>query len=50
VSVRAFAPHHGLFTRLTLHYNYQGKPVVDRRAVRKVAGSYQYFILAVASS
>jgi hypothetical protein len=34
--VRAFAfrPRHGHFTRLTLHYRYQGKDVVDRRTVQ----------------
>jgi hypothetical protein len=45
VKVRAFAPHAGHFTRLTLRYEYEGKEVVDRRGVEKVGQSYGYFIL-----
>jgi hypothetical protein len=53
VTVRAFAPRNGYFTRLTLRYNYNGKAVVDERGVRHYSGregrpgSYEYFIVHV---
>jgi len=42
VSVHAFAPSAGHFTRLTLRYTYQGKQVLDRRRLVKMGGSYTY--------
>ena len=45
VSIRAFAPHGGHFTRLTLRYTYEAKHVVDRRGVSKFGTNYGYYII-----
>jgi hypothetical protein len=46
VKVRAFAPHDGHFTRLTLRYEKDGAKFTDEREVRPVAGgNYGFFIL-----
>lgn len=53
VTVHAFAPLHGHFTRLTLQYTYHGKRVTDRRGIRHirgsdgVAGSWVYYIVSI---
>jgi hypothetical protein len=52
VKVRAFAPHGGHFTRLTLRYEREGEKFIDERGVKfynsVVAGQhgyYEYFIV-----
>jgi hypothetical protein len=47
VMVRAFAPHDGHFTRLTLRYEKDGTKHTDEREVRHSASEryYEYFIL-----
>jgi hypothetical protein len=55
VSVRAFAPLGGYFTRLTLRYSYKAAVITDERAVRREATSsggrttvnYGYYIVRV---
>jgi hypothetical protein len=41
--VRAFAPHDGRFTRLTLRYTYHGKRVIERLGIAKFAANYSYY-------
>jgi hypothetical protein len=51
VSVRAFAPHEGHFTRMTLRFDYHGEAIVEElgvhllRASPHVPGFYEYFIV-----
>jgi hypothetical protein len=52
VKVRAFAPHGGHFTRLTLRYEREGEKYIDERGVKFYAsvvpglhGYYEYFIV-----
>jgi hypothetical protein len=51
VSVRAFAPHEGHFTRMTLRFDYHGEAIVEELGVRllraspHVAGFYEYTIV-----
>lgn len=42
VTVRAFKPQSGHFTRLTLRYRYEGKEVVDPRRLRRFGLNYTY--------
>jgi hypothetical protein len=46
VQIRAFGAHSGHFTRLTLHYTYKGKHVVDQRGVAKYGAYYGYYIVS----
>jgi len=43
--VRAFAPHGGHFTRLTLRYSYKGKPVVERLGIARFGVDYSYYTI-----
>jgi hypothetical protein len=45
VTVHVFMPVHGMFERLTLTYAYRGKRYVDRRGIRRIAASWQYYII-----
>ena len=51
VKIRAFAPHDGHFTRLTLRYTENGENFIDERGVRfypSVAGEssyYEYYVV-----
>jgi hypothetical protein len=51
VSVRAFAPREGHFTRMTLRFDYRGGAIVEElgvhllRASPHVPGFYEYFIV-----
>lgn len=52
VKVRAFAPRHGHFTRMTLRYEREGEKFIDERGVKfyksvvpGVPGYYDYFIV-----
>jgi hypothetical protein len=47
VTVDAFAPRRGHFTRLTLRYRFEGKAIVDRRAIVKAGRFYIYSIVGV---
>jgi hypothetical protein len=42
VRVHAFDPQAGHFARLTLRYTYEGKEVIDRRALSKYGSHYSY--------
>jgi hypothetical protein len=46
VTVHAFDPSAGHFTRLTLRYSLAGKPTIDRRGLRRFGSSYAYSIIA----
>jgi hypothetical protein len=43
--VRAFAPHGGHFTRLTLRYSYNGKRVIERLGIAKFGANYSYYTI-----
>ena len=46
VTVRAFRPSGGVFTRLTVTYVYAGKNVVDRRTLEKTNGFWDYGVIS----
>ena len=43
--VRAFAPHGGHFTRLTLRYSYKGKRVIERLGIARFGADYSYYTI-----
>lgn len=50
VKIRAFAPHDGHFTRLTLRYTENGENFIDERGVRHESfpgqrGFYEYYVV-----
>lgn len=45
VTVKAFRPVKGRFTRLTLRYRYHGKHTVDHRGIERIGGSWSYYIV-----
>jgi hypothetical protein len=47
VTVEAFRPVRGHFTRLTLRYRYQGKRRVELWGIRPVGGSWGFYIVAL---
>jgi len=47
VTVIAFRPVQGRFTRLTLRYRYHGKRVVDRRGVARTGSYWSYYIISI---
>jgi hypothetical protein len=46
VTVEAFRPVRGHFTRLTLRYRFQGKRRVELWGIRRVGESWEYYIVA----
>lgn len=52
VKVRAFAPHNGYFTRMTLSYDYGSEAIADERGVSRLSAPgakphyfYEYYIV-----
>ena len=45
VEVKAFRPVNNHFTRLTLRYSLHGKHYIDRRGIRRIGGSWSYYIV-----